>query len=114
LSILQETHGEVVFATTRFWNAIDAFPNHRLVSYLPGSGVIHGTLPDQGGPLGTLSQRSLGFSTNLPLVTQEDPAPPNAYSSLVMQLEHTRQGHSMVCILSFSMPTFSGLNFSGE
>jgi hypothetical protein len=108
---LHETHGEVVSATTWFWNAIDAFQNHRLASYLPGSGVIHGTWPDQGGPLGTLSQRSLGFSTNLPLVTQEDPAPTNAYSSLVMQFAHTRHSHLMVYTLSFSIQTFSWNGF---
>ena len=84
--VLHQTHGELVSATTRFWNTIEAFQNRRLPSYLPGSGVIHGDWTGQGGPLGTLSHSDLpGFSasSNLPLVTQQEPAPANVYSSLV-------------------------------
>ena len=84
--VLHQTHGELVSATTRFWNTIEAFQNRRLASYLPGSGVIHGDWTEQGGPLGTLSHSDLpGFSAlgNLPLVTQQEPAPANVYSSLV-------------------------------
>ena len=75
--VLHQTHGELVSATTQFWNAIDAFQNRRLASYLPGSGVIHGNWPEQDGPLGTLSHN------DLPFVTQQEPAPPNSYGSLV-------------------------------
>ncbi|KAK9241996.1 hypothetical protein V1506DRAFT_124371 [Lipomyces tetrasporus] len=79
--VLHQTHGELVSATTRFWNTIDAFQNRRPASYLPGSGVIHGDWAEQGGPLGTLPRFSaLG---NLQLVTQQEPAPANVYSSLV-------------------------------
>ena len=84
--VLHQTHGELVSATTRFWNTIETFHNRRLASYLPGSGVIHGDWTEQGGPLGTLSHNDLpGFSAsgNLPLVTQQEPAPANVYSSLV-------------------------------
>ncbi|KAJ5215325.1 uncharacterized protein N7498_001732 [Penicillium cinerascens] len=84
--VLHQTHGELVSATTRFWNTIEAFQNRRLASYLPGSGVIHGDWTEQGGPLGTLSHSDLpGFSAsgNLSLVTQQEPAPANVYSSLV-------------------------------
>ena len=84
--VLHQTHGELVSATMRFWNTIEAFQNRRLVSYLPGSGVIHGDWTEQGGPLGTLGHSDLpGFSAsgNLSLVTQQEPAPANVYSSLV-------------------------------
>ncbi|KAJ6134755.1 hypothetical protein N7523_001077 [Penicillium sp. IBT 18751x] len=84
--VLHQTHSELVSATTRFWNTIEAFQNRRLASYLPGSGVIHGDWTEQGGPLGTLSHSDLpGFSAsgNLPLVTQQEPTPANVYSSLV-------------------------------
>ena len=84
--VLHQTHGDLVSATTRFWNTIEAFQNRRLASYLPGSGVIHGNWPGQGGPLGTLGHNDLpGFSAsgNLPLVTQQEPPPANVYSSLV-------------------------------
>jgi hypothetical protein len=84
--VLHQTHGELVSATTRFWNTIEAFQNRTLASYLPGSGVIHGDWTEQGGPRGTLSHNDLpGFSasSNLPLVTQQEPAPANVYSSLV-------------------------------
>ncbi|KAJ5626385.1 hypothetical protein N7510_002694 [Penicillium lagena] len=87
--LLHQTHGELVSATTRFWNTIDALQNRRLAAYLPGSGVIHGNWPDQSGPPGalSLSQNTLpgGFSasSNLPLVTQQAPAPTNQYGSLV-------------------------------
>jgi hypothetical protein len=84
--VLHQTHGELVSATTRFWNTIDAFQNRRLASYLPGSGVIHGDWTEQGGPLRTRSHSDLpGFSAsgNLSLVTQQEPAPANIYSPLV-------------------------------
>ncbi|KAJ6126429.1 hypothetical protein N7523_002041 [Penicillium sp. IBT 18751x] len=84
--VLHQTHGELVSATTRFWNTIEAFQNRRLASYLPGSGVIHGDWTEQGGSLGTLSHSDLpGFSAsgNLPLVTQQEPAPANVYNSLM-------------------------------
>ncbi|KAJ5117637.1 hypothetical protein N7448_011269 [Penicillium atrosanguineum] len=84
--MLHQTHGELVSVTTRFWNMIEAFQNRRLASYLPGSGVIHGDWTEQGGPPGTLSHSDLpGFSAlgNVPLLTQQEPAPANVYSSLV-------------------------------
>ncbi|KAJ5040748.1 hypothetical protein NUH16_003354 [Penicillium rubens] len=84
--VLHQAHGELVSATTRFWNTIDAIQNGRLVPYFPGSGVIHGSWPEQDGPLGTLGHNALpGFSasSDYPVVTQEAPAPSNHYESLV-------------------------------
>ncbi|KAJ5117579.1 hypothetical protein N7448_011211 [Penicillium atrosanguineum] len=84
--VLHQTHGELVSATTQFWNTIEAFQNRRLASYLPGSGVIHGDWTEQCGPVGILSHSDLpGFSAsgNLSLVTQQEPAPTNVYSPLV-------------------------------
>ena len=84
--VLHQTHGELVSATTRFWNTIDAIQNRRLVPYFPGSGVIHGSWPEQDGPLGTLGHNALpGFSasSDYPVVTQEAPAPMNQYESPV-------------------------------
>ena len=84
--VLHQTHCELVSATTRFWNAIDALQNGRMASYIPGSGVVHGTWPHQDGPLGTLGHNALpGFSasSNYPLVTQQAPASANQYESLV-------------------------------
>ncbi|KAJ5982521.1 hypothetical protein N7451_012621 [Penicillium sp. IBT 35674x] len=61
--ILHQTHGELVSATTRYWNAIDALQNRRLASYLPSSGVIQGNWTEQYGPLGSLGHNSLpGFT----------------------------------------------------
>ncbi|CAG8904247.1 unnamed protein product [Penicillium nalgiovense] len=80
--VLHQTHGELVSATTRFWNTIDALQNRRLASYLPSSGGIHGNWPEQDGPLGTLGHNALpGFSasSDYPLVTQEAPVPINQY-----------------------------------
>ncbi|CAG8891376.1 unnamed protein product [Penicillium salamii] len=79
---LHQTHGELVSATTRFWNTIDALQNRRLASYLPSSGGIHGSWPEQDGPLGTLGHNALpGFSapSDYPLVTQEAPVSSNQY-----------------------------------
>ncbi|OGE47316.1 hypothetical protein PENARI_c050G08103 [Penicillium arizonense] len=84
--VLHQTHCELVSATTRLWNTIDALQNRRPASCLPGSEVIHGTWPDQDGPLGNLGQNALpGFSSssNDPLVTQQVPAPTNQYESLM-------------------------------
>jgi len=84
--LLHQTHGELVSATTQFWNTIEALQNRRLASYLPGSGVIHGNWPDQSGPSGSLSQSTFpgaSGSSNLPLVTQQAAAPTNQYGSLV-------------------------------
>ncbi|CAG8044740.1 unnamed protein product [Penicillium salamii] len=80
--VLHQTHGELVSATTRFWNTIDALQNRRLASYLPSSGGIHGSWPEQDGPLGTLGHNALpGFSasSDYPLVTQEAPVSINQY-----------------------------------
>ncbi|CAG8109793.1 unnamed protein product [Penicillium nalgiovense] len=80
--VLHQTHGELVSATTRFWNTIDALQNRRLASYLPSSGGIHGSWPDQDVPLRTLGHNALPqFSTpsDYPLVAQEAPASSNQY-----------------------------------
>ncbi|OQE41738.1 hypothetical protein PENNAL_c0716G11924, partial [Penicillium nalgiovense] len=64
---LHQTHGEL---------------NRRLASYLPSSGGIHGSWPEQDGPLGTLGHNALpGFSapSDYPLVTQEAPVSSNQY-----------------------------------
>ncbi|KAJ5537464.1 hypothetical protein N7494_006943 [Penicillium frequentans] len=55
--VFHQTHGELVSATTRHWNAIDALQNRRLASFLPGSGVIHGNWTEQYGRLGNLGTR---------------------------------------------------------
>jgi chromosome segregation ATPase len=80
--VLHQTHGELVSATTRFWNTIDTLQNRRLESYVSSSGVIHGSWPDQDGSLGTLGHNALpGFSapSEYPLVTQEAPVSSNQY-----------------------------------
>jgi hypothetical protein len=84
--VLNQAHGELISATTRFWNTIESLQNHRMASYLPGSGEIHGTWPDQDGPLVPLGHDALpGFSasTNYPLATQQAPDSTNQYASLV-------------------------------
>lgn len=84
--LLHQMHGELVSATTRFWNTIETLHNRRLASYLPGSGVIHGNWPDRSGPSGALSQSTFsGFSglSNIPLITQQAAAPTNQYGLLV-------------------------------
>lgn len=84
--VLHQAHGELVSATTRFWNTIDAIQNGRLVPYFPSSGVIHGNWSEQDGPLETLGHSALpGFSTSSddPVVTQGAPAPSNPFESLV-------------------------------
>ncbi|KAJ5982153.1 hypothetical protein N7451_012253 [Penicillium sp. IBT 35674x] len=82
---LHQTHGELVSATTRFWNVINALQNRRLASSLPGSGVIHGNWMEQGGPLEALGYDALGFpaSGNVPPVTQQEPNSTNSSNSLV-------------------------------
>ncbi|KAI3092913.1 hypothetical protein CBS147333_10178 [Penicillium roqueforti] len=83
--VLNQAHGELISATTRFWNTTESLQNRRMASYLPGSGEIHGTWPEQDGPLGTLGHNALpGFSasSDYPVVTQKAPAPSN-HESLV-------------------------------
>ncbi|KAJ5556610.1 hypothetical protein N7494_000525 [Penicillium frequentans] len=84
--ILHQTHGELVSATTRYWNAIDALQNRRLASYLPGSGVIHGNWTEQYDPLGSLGHNSLpGFteSGNPSSSIQQEPEANNMFDSFV-------------------------------
>ncbi|KAJ5778338.1 hypothetical protein N7520_001584 [Penicillium odoratum] len=84
--ILLQTHGELVSATTRYWNAIDALQNRRLSSYLPGSGVIHGNWTEQYGPLGSLGSDSLpGFaeSGNPSSSIQQERGASNVFDSFV-------------------------------
>jgi hypothetical protein len=84
--ILHQTHGELVSATTRYWNAIDALQNRRLASYLPGSGVIHGNWTGQYGPLGSLEHESVpGFteSGNPCSSDQQEPGAKNVFDSFV-------------------------------
>jgi chromosome segregation ATPase len=84
--VLHQTHGELVSATTRYWNAIDALQNRRLASYLPGSGVIHGNWTGQYGPLGSLGPDSLpGFteSGNPSSTNQQELGANNVFDSLV-------------------------------
>ncbi|CAG8904554.1 unnamed protein product [Penicillium nalgiovense] len=79
---LHQTHGELVSATTRFWNTIDALQNRRLASYLPSSGGIHGSWPEQDDPLGTLGHNALpqfSASSGYPLVNEEAPVSSNQY-----------------------------------
>ncbi|KAJ5651596.1 uncharacterized protein N7484_005319 [Penicillium longicatenatum] len=81
-----QTHGGLVSATTQFWKAIEALQNRRIASYLPGSGVIHGNMTEQYGPLGTLGHDALpGFSVsgNPPLSSQQEHMATNAFDSLV-------------------------------
>ncbi|CAG8889904.1 unnamed protein product [Penicillium salamii] len=49
--VLHQTHGELVSATTRFWNTIDALQNRRLASYLPSSGGSTEVGPSRMGRL---------------------------------------------------------------
>ncbi|KAJ5751570.1 hypothetical protein N7520_008487 [Penicillium odoratum] len=78
--ILHQTHGELVSATTRYWNAIDALQNRRL-AYLPGSGVIHGNWAEQYGPLGSLGHDPLpGFTES---GNQREPGANNVFDSLM-------------------------------
>jgi small-conductance mechanosensitive channel len=82
--VLHQTHGELVSATTRFWNTIEAFQD-RMTSYLPGSGMIHQDWPGNGDPLETLGHNALpGFSSSSdhPIVTQQTAALTNHYGSL--------------------------------
>jgi hypothetical protein len=84
--VLHQAHGELISATTRFWNTIESLHNYTVASYLPGSGVIHGTCPDQNGPLVSLGHDALpGFSVSneYPLATQQAPHSTNQYESLV-------------------------------
>jgi hypothetical protein len=84
--VLHQTHGELVSATTRYWNAIDALQNRRLASYLPGSGVIHGNWSEQYGPLGSLGHDSLPGLTesgNPSSSNQQEPGANNVFDSLV-------------------------------
>ncbi|KAJ5543756.1 hypothetical protein N7513_007264 [Penicillium frequentans] len=84
--ILHQTHGELVSATTRYGNAIDALQNRRLASYLPGSGVIHGSWTEQNDPLGSLGHNSLpGFteSGNPSSSIQQEPEANNIFDSFV-------------------------------
>ncbi|CAG8184034.1 unnamed protein product [Penicillium nalgiovense] len=84
--VLHQTHGELVSATTQFWNTIDALQNRRLASYLPSSGEFHGGWPEQDGPLGTLGHNALprfSASSDYPLVTQEATISSNQYESPV-------------------------------
>jgi hypothetical protein len=84
--VLHQAHGELTSATTRFWNTIESLHNYTVASYLPGSGVIHGTCPDQNGPLVSLGHDALpGFSVSndYPLATQQAPDSTNQYASLV-------------------------------
>jgi small-conductance mechanosensitive channel len=84
--VLHQAHGELTSAATRFWNTIESLHNYRVASYLPGSGVIHGTWPDQDGPLVSLGHDALpGFSasSDFPLATQQAPDSTNQYASLV-------------------------------
>lgn len=84
--VLHQAHGELTSATTRFWNTIESLHNYRVASYLPGSGVIHGTWPDQDGPLVPLGHDALpefSASSDYPLTTQQAPDSTNQYASLV-------------------------------
>ncbi|KAJ5778427.1 hypothetical protein N7520_001673 [Penicillium odoratum] len=84
--VLHQTHGELVSATTRYWNAIESLQNRRLASYLPGSGVIHGNWTEQYSPLGSLGHDTLpGFSEsgNLSLSNQREPGANNVFDSLM-------------------------------
>jgi hypothetical protein len=85
--VLHQTHCELVSATTRLWNTIDALQHRRPASYLPGSEVIHGAWPDQDGTLGTLGHSALpefsASSSFYPLVNQQAATPANQHESLV-------------------------------
>ncbi|CAG8091634.1 unnamed protein product [Penicillium salamii] len=84
--VLHQAHGELRSATTRFWDTIESLHNYRVASYLPGSGVIHGTWPDQDGPLVPLGQDTLpefSASGDYPVATQQAPDSTNQYASLV-------------------------------
>jgi hypothetical protein len=84
--VLHQAHGELTSATTRFWNTIESLHNYRVASYLPGSGVIHGTWPGQDGPLVFLGHEALpGFSasSDFPLSNQQAPDSTDQYASLV-------------------------------
>lgn len=84
--VLHQAHGELTSATTRFWNTVESLHNYRVASYLPGSGVMHGTWPDQNGPLASLGHDALpefSASSDYPLATQQAPNSTNQYASLV-------------------------------
>ncbi|CAI7611516.1 unnamed protein product [Penicillium viridicatum] len=81
--VLREMHSQLVAATTRFWNSINAFQSGRLGSYLPGSGELHGNWSEEG-LLGSLGHGTLpGFSatSGYPPVAQVK-APTNEFGSL--------------------------------
>lgn len=42
---LYQAHGDLVSAATQFWRSVEAIQNRQLATYLPGSGVVHGTWP---------------------------------------------------------------------
>jgi flagellar biosynthesis GTPase FlhF len=44
---LYQAHGDLVSAATQFWRSVEAIQNRELATYLPGSGVVHGTWPGQ-------------------------------------------------------------------
>jgi small-conductance mechanosensitive channel len=83
--VLHQAHGELTSATTRFWNTIESLHNYRVASYLPGSGVIHGTWPDQDALVSLGHDALPGFSasSDYPLATQQAPDSTNQYASLV-------------------------------
>lgn len=84
--VLHQMHCELVSATTRLWNTIDALQNRRPASCLPGSEVISGAWPGQDGLFGNLDQNVLpglsASSSYYPHVTQPAATPVNQYESL--------------------------------
>lgn len=71
--VLDQARGDLVSTTTRFWNTVDALQNKRLVSYLPGSGVIHADWPEQGGVATQGDDFPFSFSEpNVPLPDQQE------------------------------------------
>ena len=85
-TVLHQAHGELVLATTRFWNTIDSLQNRRPASYLLSSGEVRGSWLDQYGPLDALNHNAMpGFSasSHCPLVAPQVPDPTNQYESLV-------------------------------
>ncbi|KAJ5033169.1 hypothetical protein NUH16_003085 [Penicillium rubens] len=81
--VLDQAHGDLVSATTRFWNTVDALQNKRLASYLPSSGVIHADWPEQGGVATQGHDFPLSFSEpNVPLLDQQEPSATNQHGSV--------------------------------
>jgi hypothetical protein len=63
---LYQAHDDLVSAATQFRRSVEAIQNRQLATYLPGSGVVHGTWPGQ------VSAPEPLISTSLPELSGQD------------------------------------------